>query len=54
VLFRGKAFNCKLQRALTGSDYDHVGLVLKYGSGKMYIMEATSQIGVGIFNWGTI
>lgn len=46
---------CRFQRLLTGSEYDHVGLVLRYKGAKVYIFEATGGgNGVGMFNWGMI
>ncbi|KAM3127923.1 hypothetical protein pb186bvf_019993 [Paramecium bursaria] len=51
ILFQSKCFGGKMQRLLTGSNYDHVGLVLKYQSGVVYILEATGQHGVGLFQW---
>ena len=40
ILFKGKAFDDKLQRALTGSEFDHVAIVLKYSTSDIFIMEA--------------
>jgi len=40
ILFRGKAFEAKLQRAVTGSEFDHVAIVLKYSTSDIFIMEA--------------
>lgn len=36
---------------LTQSSYDHVGLVLKYQTGQIYVLEAANEMGVGIFSW---
>jgi hypothetical protein len=40
-----------LQRLFTGSEYDHVGLILKFDD-KIYLFEATGFFGVGLCPWG--
>jgi hypothetical protein len=42
LLFRGKKINNKLLRGITGSKYDHVGLVINSG-GKKYLFDATGD-----------
>lgn len=43
--------NSRVQRFFTGSDYDHVGLILRYQSSSIYIFEATGNFGVGLCSW---
>lgn len=38
VLFKGKNIMCKVQRFLTNSDYDHVGLVIKTVDGSLLLL----------------
>ena len=50
LLFRGRSFSSRLQRALTRSTYDHVAMILKYKNGRMFLFEATGQsVGKGGF-----
>ncbi|CAD8116172.1 unnamed protein product [Paramecium sonneborni] len=51
LLFRGTGANCLIQRGLTGSDYDHAALLLRFPSGSLYILEATGCYGVGLCSW---
>ncbi|KAL4500404.1 hypothetical protein ABPG72_003355 [Tetrahymena utriculariae] len=53
ILFRGKSIEARLQRAFTGSDFDHVALVLKYSTSDLFVMEALGgKIGkVILFRW---
>jgi hypothetical protein len=46
LLFRCNSTGAKLQRQYTRSDYDHVGMVLRFDSGnskELYIFEATGN-----------
>ncbi|CAD8052524.1 unnamed protein product [Paramecium sonneborni] len=54
LLFQTKSCSSKIQRLLTRSNYDHVAMILKYQSGAIYVLEATNQNGVGIFNWDSM
>ncbi|CAD8048153.1 unnamed protein product [Paramecium sonneborni] len=54
LLFQTKSCSSKIQRILTRSNYDHVAMILKYQSGYIYVLEATNQNGVGIFNWDSM
>ncbi|CAD8205583.1 unnamed protein product [Paramecium pentaurelia] len=51
LLFRGNGANCLIQRGLTGSDYDHAAVLLRFPSGSLYILEATGCYGVGLCSW---
>ncbi|CAD8077922.1 unnamed protein product [Paramecium sonneborni] len=52
ILFRGKDFNCYLQRAFTQDDFDHVGLLLKIEN-ELFIFEALPSSGVALCRWST-
>ncbi|CAK56034.1 unnamed protein product (macronuclear) [Paramecium tetraurelia] len=54
LLFQTKSYSSKLQRLVTRSNYDHVAMILKYQSGAIYVLEATDQNGVGIFDWDSM
>ena len=43
LLFQGSSFATKVQRVITMSDYDHVGMVLRYSNGKIVVFESTGQ-----------
>lgn len=45
---------CKVQRFLTNSDYDHVGLVIKTVDGNLLLLEATGNVGVAIYSFSSI
>lgn len=51
ILFRGKDKRAKLQRAATGSLYDHVGLLLRNQFGELVILEALGTLGVSCLRW---
>lgn len=51
LLFRGNDTISKIQRVITASQYDHVAFILKYSSGKLALLEATSAEGVSILSW---
>jgi hypothetical protein len=51
LLFRGNDVVSKIQRFVTVSQYDHVAFILKYSSGKLALLEATSADGVSILPW---
>lgn len=54
LLFRGKGANCLIQRAFTGSDYDHAAVLLRFPSGSLYLLEATGYYGVGLCSWSIL
>ena len=41
----------KAQRVITGSDYDHVGIVLKNQKNEIVILESNSNTGVAFTFW---
>jgi hypothetical protein len=51
LLFRSQGTPSKLQRALTQSKFDHVALIIRYGSGELALLESTSLDGVNIVKW---
>lgn len=51
LLFRGKNIASKFQRSFTGSEYDHVALLLRYGNNELVLLEATGKEGVGLCSW---
>jgi len=51
LLFRSKAIPAKMQRAITGSKYDHVALLLKLQDEQVALLESTSQTGVQVLLW---
>ena len=51
LLFRGKNITSKFQRSFTGSHYDHVALILRYGNNELVLLEATGREGVGLCSW---
>ena len=61
ILFSGKRFASKFQRFLTRSRFgiaahfieiiDHVGMILRYQDGRLFLLEATNNEGVGVSEW---
>ncbi|CAD8119027.1 unnamed protein product [Paramecium sonneborni] len=54
LLFRSNETNALIQRGLTGSDYDHAAILLRYQSGSLYTLEATKCFGVGLCSWSIV
>lgn len=46
LLFRGLSFSSKCQRIITGSQYDHVALLIKKDKNFVYILDSTTELGV--------
>lgn len=51
LLFRSKSVAAKMQRAVTGSKYDHVAFLLKLEDEQVALLETTSQTGVQVLFW---
>eukprot|EP00347_Sterkiella_histriomuscorum_P023057 403336117 len=51
LLFKGKSFTSKLNQFAQNSDYDHVGLLLRYSQGNVVLFEATGETGVTLTDW---
>ena len=50
LLFKGKSFFSKFLRFITGGEYDHVGLLFKFGD-KLVLFESTRTLGVNLLDW---
>ena len=52
LLFTGKKMQDKLIRGVTGSSYDHVGMLVKYEkTGQLLIFESLAGKGVSRWDW---
>eukprot|EP01016_Furgasonia_blochmanni_P036017 TRINITY_DN4054_c0_g2_i16.p1 TRINITY_DN4054_c0_g2~~TRINITY_DN4054_c0_g2_i16.p1 ORF type:complete len:261 (+),score=4.39 TRINITY_DN4054_c0_g2_i16:142-924(+) len=51
LLFRSKNFTSKIQRSFCGSDYDHVGILLRFADDQIVVLESTAGDGVDICLW---
>ena len=52
ILFTNKTLTSKMQRMVTGSQYDHIGMMIKYPkSGHIQIFESLTSSGVSKWNW---
>ncbi|CAD8180851.1 unnamed protein product [Paramecium octaurelia] len=51
LLFRGQSPLSKIQRAITGDNFDHVALLLRYNNGELFLFEAMGQTGVNLLSW---
>ncbi|CEM01809.1 unnamed protein product [Vitrella brassicaformis CCMP3155] len=51
LLFCSTHRAAKIQRAITGSHYDHVALVLRFADGRLAFFEAAGGVGVGVVTW---
>ena len=51
-MFTGKKMQDKLIRGVTGSKYDHVGMLVKYEkTGQLLIFESLAGKGVSRWDW---
>jgi hypothetical protein len=41
---------CAIQRFVTNSEYDHIGLVVNF-NGEVKIFESNADEGVNVYNW---
>lgn len=51
LLFRTKGIRAKISRMMTGSDYDHVAVILRFKNGGVGVLEALGFTGVQISNF---
>lgn len=51
MLFYTNHLGAKLQRGLTNSDFDHVGMIVKFLSGEVVVFETNQHSGVAMFEW---
>lgn len=53
LLFKSQNLTAILQRSVTRSEYDHVGMILRDRHGNIILFEATGNEGVGLCRWTT-
>ena len=52
LLFTGKQMQDRIIRTMTGSRYDHVGMLIKYQkSGEVFLFESLTGVGVQRWSW---
>ncbi|CRG93971.1 conserved Plasmodium protein, unknown function [Plasmodium gallinaceum] len=51
ILFRSNVISGKLQRILTGGDYDHIGMILRNDKNDLFLLEAISNMGIILTPW---
>ena len=59
LLFSGSKLGCKIQRFFTRSRFgtlikdsiDHTGMLLRYQDKRLFLLEATNNEGVEVFEW---
>lgn len=60
LLFSGSRLGCRIQRFFTRSRFgtlafhervDHVGMLLRYQDRRLFLLEATNNEGVEVFEW---
>ncbi len=54
LLFKNKNLMSKVQRIFTNSDYDHVAMLLKTGDNEIYLLEASSNVGVAVYTLNSL
>ncbi|KAL4477079.1 hypothetical protein ABPG72_015392 [Tetrahymena utriculariae] len=54
LLFKNNSIGSAIQRTLTKSQYDHVGMILKYKCGKVVLFESNTKNGVNLTPWEQI
>jgi hypothetical protein len=56
LLFRSKQFGGKVTRTITKSDFDHVGMILKFEDleNEIFMLDATYGNGVAIQRWSSL
>ncbi|EAR84066.2 PH domain protein (macronuclear) [Tetrahymena thermophila SB210] len=54
LLFKNNSIGSAIQRTLTTSQYDHVGMILKYKCGKIVLFESNLKNGVNLTPWEQI
>ncbi|KAL4430444.1 hypothetical protein ABPG74_013294 [Tetrahymena malaccensis] len=54
LLFKNNNIGSAIQRTLTTSQYDHVGMILKYKCGKIVLFESNTKNGVNLTPWEQI
>lgn len=51
VMFKGNSIACSIQRTLTGGEYDHVAMFLRFSNGALVYFESSANCGVQVFSW---
>ena len=51
ILFKSKNIATSVQRLLSSSDFDHIGVIYKYPAGDISFLESTKEYGVSICYW---
>lgn len=51
LLFQSTTRVAAVQRTITGGQYDHVALLLRFANGKLVVLEATGTAGVSLVAW---
>ena len=58
LLFKSRAGIAKGVRAVTGGDFDHVAMILRFncddGDNDVYFVESSGNIGVAVNKWSII
>lgn len=51
LLFKTRTNNARVQRLFTGSQYDHVAMILKYDENSQFMIESEGNNGVSCCSW---
>ena len=52
LLFTGNSMQDRIIRTVTGSNYDHVGMLIKYQkTGEVFVFESLTGVGVQRWSW---
>ena len=51
LLFKCNDFMSGIQRSITGSEYDHIAIFLRFANGQLVYFESSANVGVQIFSW---
>ena len=48
---RTAASGCAFQRMMTDSEYDHIGMIVRFRDGSLKVFEANNCEGVALYEW---
>ena len=51
LLFQARGWFTGLQRTVTGSQFDHVAIILRYADSRVVYFESTATTGVALYSW---
>ena len=51
LLFTCNDFMSGVQRSITGSEYDHIAMFLRFANGQLVYFESSANVGCQIFSW---